>query len=538
MKVLIADKLSRIGVDCLRRHGVEFDDKPGMSGEDLTEVIGRYDGVIIRSGAKLTADVLARSGKLRAIARAGVGVDNVDLAAATARGIVVMNTPGGNTVSTAELALTLMMTLSRMIVPAAASLADGRWDRKKYQGTQLAGKTLGVIGLGRVGRAVVMRAVAMEMKVMGYDPMLKAEAAPEEIEFVADVNEIYERADYITVHVPRTEATRGMISTEQFGMMKPTVRLINAARGGIIDESALLTALEEGKVAGAALDVYTSEPPADEHLRKLISHPNVVAVPHLGASTSEAQEQVALEAAEILVEALRGGEIRNAVNVSGDTRVPESLRPYVELANRMGTLIGCITPGAIEKVVVAYRGAISDASTAPVTTALLIGLLRPVLGDEVNIVNAPVIAKERGIVVETITSEEVRDFTNLLEVELTTDKGCRSAAGTILGHKLPRIVSLDGYSMEMIPAGNVMVCFNDDKPGVIGAVGSVFGQAGINIAHMTFGRKLKAADAVLALNLDSAPSEDVLKKLREMPFMAEVYGMALEPLAKTQTNSG
>ncbi len=535
MKILIADKLSDEGLDFLRQQpDVEIDIKTGLKPDELAAVIGGYDGIIIRSGAKLTAEVLAHSGQLKGIARAGVGVDNVDLPTATNRGILVMNTPGGNTVSTAELALTLMMALSRKIVPAAVSLSEGKWDRKSFEGTQLAGKTLGIVGLGRIGRTVATRAVAMDMKVLGYDPMLTAEAVPARVELVADLNEIYKRSDYITVHVPKSDTTAGMIGAEQLAMMKPGVRLINAARGGIINEKALLEALEAGKVGGAALDVYTEEPPASDHLKKLVAHPAVLAVPHLGASTEEAQTQVALEAAEILVEALRGGEIRNAVNVTGASRVPDELRPYVELLRRMGTLMTNITPGAIRKVEVVYRGAISEMPVAPLTTALTIGLLEPVLGEKLNIVNAPVIARERGIAVETITSPSVRDFANLVQVSVTTDRFTRSAVGAIFGNKFPRVVAIDGHRMELIPEGHVVVCFNNDRPGVIGTVGGIFGEAGINIAHMTFGRKTQPARAVVGLNLDAAPTPEILDRLKAQDFMEEVYAMDLETLPEAQ----
>jgi D-3-phosphoglycerate dehydrogenase / 2-oxoglutarate reductase len=314
MKLLVADKLSEAGLAYLREQKVDFDNKPGLPPEELKAIIGNYDGVIIRSGAKITADTLANPGKLRAIARAGVGVDNVDVPAATAKGVIVMNTPAGNTISTAELTLTLMLALSRKIVPAAVSLSAGKWDRKSFEGAQLSGKTLGVIGLGRIGRTVCQYGNALGMNVVGYDPLLSADATPVGVHRVKDVEAVYEKADYITVHVPKGEKTNKMISAAQFGKMKKTVRLINAARGGIIDEAALLTALEQGQVAGAALDVYTEEPPKSETLLKLIAHPKVLAVPHLGASTAEAQELVALEAAEIIIEALKGGEIRNAVN--------------------------------------------------------------------------------------------------------------------------------------------------------------------------------------------------------------------------------
>ena len=538
MKVLVADKLAQVGLDYLADKGVEYDIKTGLSPAELAEIIGGYDGVIVRSGAKITAEVLANSGSLKAVARAGVGVDNIDLKAATAKGVIVMNTPGGNTVSTAELTLTLMMALSRKIVPAAVSLAEGRWDRKLYQGTQLAGKTLGVVGLGRIGRTVAERALAMEMKVIGYDPMLTAEAVPETIEFTSDVNDIYKRADFITVHVPRTETTKGMIGAAQFDMMNPGVRLINCARGGIIDEADLLAALEAGKVAGAALDVYTEEPVTSDPLKALVAHPNCLGVPHLGASTEEAQEQVALEAAEIIVEAIGGGEIRNAINVSGASKVPDSLKPYVELLSRMGTLLAHITPGAIKKVEVVYRGEISEQNMAPVTTALTIGLLRPILGDELNLVNAPVLAKERGIEIETITSERVRDFANLVQVAVTTDKCSRTIVGAIFGHKFPRIVAIDGHRMEMIPEGHVVVSINDDRPGVIGSVGAAFGEAGINIASMSFGRRKQSQQAVLALNLDSAPDADLMAKLTALDFMNEVYSFDLDILPAEQRKNG
>lgn len=536
MKILVSDKLSQIGLDYLQRQSdVEVDYKPGVKPEELAKIIGQYDGIIIRSGTKLTAEALADSGSLKAIARAGVGVDNVDVPAATAKGVIVMNTPGGNTVSTAELALTLMMAMSRKIVPAANSLSAGKWDRKSFEGTQLAGKTLGVIGLGRIGRALAERAVALGMKVLGYDPLLSADAVGEGIEFITDVNEIYQRADYITVHVPKSDQTKGMISTEQFETMKSSVRLVNAARGGIIDEAALLKALQDGKVAGAALDVYTQEPPESDTLKALVAHPNVLAVPHLGASTEEAQEQVALEAAEIMVEALRGGEIRNAVNVAGATKLPEALAPYVALAKRMGTLLAKITPGAVKKIEMVYRGAIADMTVQPVTTAFTIGLLEPILGERLNIVNAPVIAKDRGIEIETILSDRVRDFTNLVQVEVTTDQLSRTAVGTIFGRKFPRVVAIDGYRMEMIPEGNIVVCFLDDKPGVIGKVGNAFGQAGINIAQMSFGRKKKEDNkAVLCLNLDSPPGDEVLKQIKAMDFMAEAYALYLEDLPAEQ----
>jgi D-3-phosphoglycerate dehydrogenase len=458
-----------------------------------------------------------------------VGVDNVDVPVATAKGVIVMNTPGGNTVSTAELALTLMMALSRKISPANASLKDGKWDRKVYQGTQVAGKTLGVIGLGRIGRAVAERAVGLEMRVLGYDPFFAG--GSENVEIVKDLTELCKRSDYISVHVPKSSDTLGMIGAEQIAAMKPSVRLINAARGGIIDAEALLAAIKEGRVAGAALDVYSAEPPTSEAELELIQQPNVLCVPHLGASTEEAQEQVALDAAEQLVGALRGGEVRNAVNAPGfDQALPEVLRPYTELASRMGAVLASITPGAMEKVEVIYRGKIAKMNVAPITTHLLVGLIALRLETPVNVINAPVLAKNRGLEVETVTTEKVREFANLMEVTVVTDQGRRTAVGTIFGNRFPRIIAIDGYRMELKPEGHIVIIHNEDKPGVVGRYGSIFGSNGINIADMTFSRKIKLGMAVVGINLDEAPPESVMDEIRGIDFVKEAYHIYLPEL--------
>ncbi len=528
MKVLIADKLSKVGIDWLKQQSdVEIDIKPGLPPEELAAILGEYDGMIIRSGVKIKGDMLDRPGRLKCIARAGVGVDNVDVPVATARGIIVMNTPGGNTLSTAELALTLMMALSRKIAPANASMKNGQWDRKSFEGTQLAGKTLGVVGMGRIGQAVAARAVAMEMRVIGYDPFFagKADTA---VEMVKDLNDLCKRADYITVHTPKAPETMGMIGAAQFALMKPTCRLVNAARGGIIDPDAMLAALNEGKIAGAALDVYLKEPPESPAEKSLVQHPSVLAVPHLGASTEEAQEQVALEAAQQLVEALRGGQVRNAVNAPGfDKAMPDVLRPYVELASRMGTLLAKTTPGALTKVEVIYRGAIADMNVAPITTYLLVGLLSPHMDQPVNVINAPVLAEQRGVEVEQITSAKIREFSNLLEVTIHTDQTKRTATGTIFGNRFPRIIAIDGYRMEIKPEGHVVIIINDDRPGVVGSYGSVMGDNGLNIADMTFSRKIKSGLALVGMNLDQPPSEKVLDAVRGLEFVKNAWYVSL-----------
>ncbi len=531
MKVLIADKLSKTGIDWLEsQEDVEVEVKPGLPPAELAKIVGEFDGMIIRSGVKVTAEVFAEPGNLKCIARAGVGVDNVDVPQATQKGIIVMNTPGGNTVSTAELALTLMQALSRKIAPANASLRSGEWNRKAYQGTQLAHKTLGVVGLGRIGAALIKRAVAMEMRVLGYDPFL-AGSPDEAVEMVKDLDELCKRSDYITVHVPRSPETMGLIGEKQFALMKPTARVINAARGGIVDPDALLKALEEGKIAGAALDVYTKEPPETEAEKALIQHPNVLAVPHLGASTAEAQEQVSLDAAQQLVEALRGGEVRNAINAPGfDKAIPPMLRPYAELATRMGTILASITPGAMKKVEVIYRGQIAEMNVTPITAYLLVGLLQPHMDQHVNVISAPVLAKQRGVEVDQVTSAKVEEFTNVMELTIHTDQAKRSAEGTIFGNRLPRVIAIDGFPMEMKPEGHVLIMANVDAPGIVGKYGTILGKNKLNIADMTVARKKRPKLAMVGINLDQAPTEAVLEEIRQLKFVKEASYIKLPEL--------
>lgn len=527
MRVLIADKLGQAGVDYLRRQDdVEVAVRPGLEPADLAAAAGDFDGMIVRSGVQVTAEVLAEPGRLRCIARAGVGVDNIDVPTATAKGIIVMNTPGGNTLSTAELTMALMLDLSRKVAPANASLRRGEWDRKAYQGTQLAGKVLGIVGVGRIGRAVADRAAAFGMRVLGYDPYFAGRSA-DFIEMVPDLDALCRSADYVTVHVPGTPETMGLIGAEQLAVMKPTVRLINAARGGIIDPEALLAALEAGRVAGAALDVYTAEPPRSPAEKALIEHPKVLAVPHLGASTGEAQEQVALEAAEQLVEALRGGAVRNAVNAPGfDRALPPELRPFAELAQRMGAVLAHVAPGAVRKVEVICRGAIGEAATTCVTTCLLVGLLQPHLDQPVNVVNAPVLAERRGIEVSRLASARAEDFASVLQAVVHTDRMRRSAMGTLYGRR-PRIIAIDGYHMELNPQGHVLIIFWDDVPGMVGRLGTLLGRNGINIADMTVSRKLQPRNVVVGVNLDQSPPAEVMAEIRAMDGVHEAYCLDL-----------
>ena len=532
IKVLIADKLSQVGIDWLKdQKDVAVEVHAGLPPEELAKIVGQYNGMIVRSGVKVTAEVLTEPGELKCVARAGVGVDNIDVPLATSKGIIVMNTPGGNTLSTAELTLTLMMALSRKVAPANASLKGGEWNRKAYQGTQLAGKTLGIVGMGRIGRAVAKRACGLDMRVLGYDPFFAGTCPEGQVEMVKDLVELCKRADYVTVHVPKGPETVGMIGAEQFAAMKPSARVINAARGGIIDPEAMLDAIKEGRIAGAALDVYLSEPPANEAEKELIQQPNVLCVPHLGASTEEAQEQVALDAAQQLVEALRGGEVRNAINAPGfDQALPPVLRPYTELASRLGTILAGITPGAMEKVEVIYRGAISEMNVAPITTYLLVGLIAPRMDQPVNVINAPVLAQQRGVEVEQITSAKVREFANLMEVTITTDQAKRTGVGTIFGNRFPRVIAIDGYRMELKPEGHVVIIVNEDKPGVVGRYGTIFGDNHINIADMTFSRKIKLGMALVGISLDEPPGDEVMEQIRDIDFVETACYLQLPEL--------
>jgi D-3-phosphoglycerate dehydrogenase len=528
IKVLISDKLAKEGVDLLKSmDGVEPVVKTGMTEDELASVIGEYDGLIIRSDSKVTAKVLANSGKLKAIARAGVGIDNVDVPTATRRGIIVMNTPGGNTLSAAEHTMALMLGMSRHIVPACNSIKSGKWDRKAYMGNQINHKVIGVIGLGRIGMAVAKMAKGFDMKVLGYDPLAApANAEQEGIEVTQDLNRIFKEADYITVHVPKTEQTLNMISTEQLKMMKPTVRLVNCARGGIINEEALAAALAAKQIAGAAVDVFVKEPPENWWFKEL---DNCLATPHLGASTEEAQIEVAVEAAEILVSAIKGGPIRNALNAppTGGA-VPPLVSKYSELAQRIGSMLSSITTGPVKSVNVQYRGKIAEMPVQTVTTAFSIGLLQPYFEIPLNMVNVGMMAKERGISIDITKNPQPIDVASSFTASIVTEKVTRSITGAVFGESLLRIMEIDGFTIEMTPTGTVVVIFNDDKPGVIGHVGTLLGKHKINICTMGVGQKIKEQKAVLAVSLDKQPDEKVVKELADLDFVNEIYVCKLD----------
>jgi len=528
IKLLITDKLAQEGIDLINAtEGAEAVVKTGISEDELASIIGDHDGLIVRSGTKVTAKVLANPGRLKGVARAGVGIDNIDVAAATRKGILVMNTPGGNTLSAAEHTMALMLAMSRNVVQACNSLKSGAWDRKKYMGNQLNNKVLGVIGLGRIGMAVVQMARGFNMKILGYDPL----AAPTDaeqmgVEVTDNIERVFRESDFITVHVPRNPQTLNMIGADQIAMMKPTVRLINCARGGIVNEEALYEALSKKQIAGGALDVFSSEPPQDLGFASL---DNCVVTPHLGASTEEAQVEVAVEAAEILLAAIKGGPIRNAINAPSSAGVvPPAVSRYADLARRVGMLLSTITPGNIKGVQVQYRGTIAAMGIEPVTLSFAIGLLQKHFDMPLNMVNTPVLAKERGISIDETKNTEARDVASSFSATVVTSETTRMVRGSVFGETLLRIIEIDGFHIEMTPQGPVLVIFNDDKPGVIGSVGTILGKHGINIGTMGVGQKLEQQKAILAVSLDKEPDAATIEELGKLDFVNEIHVCTLD----------
>ncbi len=512
-KVLVSDALSDEGLKVLKdEKELQVDVKLKLSPEELKEIIKDYDALIVRSSTKVTKDIIDAATKLKVIGRAGVGLDNVDAEAASKRGIIVMNTPAGNTISTAEQTMSLILSLSRNIPQSNASLREGKWDRNKYMGVELYGKTLGIIGLGRIGTEVARRAMAFSMNVIAYDPYLTVERANELGIKLVEVKDIIKQADYITVHTPLTNETKHMISDKEFEQMKPSVRIVNCARGGIIDEAALVRALDSGKIAGAALDVFESEPPKDFTMFK---HDKLIATPHLGASTEEAQVNVAVEVSKQVADALLGRGCRNAVNVPCvDPEIYKILRPYINLAEKMGLMVGQLAEGRTQEIKIQYSGELVQHDLASVTIAFLKGLLTPILQETVNFVNASVIAKERGIKIVETKSSQIEEFANLVTIEARTDKVKVVVAGTLSLRKEPRIVKINDFYVEAVTDGYLLILFNEDKPGIIGQIGTILGQHKINIAGMTLGRTKAGGDAMTVLNVDEQISDEVIKQIR------------------------
>jgi D-3-phosphoglycerate dehydrogenase len=516
-KVLISDALSPAAVQIFKDRGIEVDFQPalGKDKEKLAELVGNYDGLAIRSATKVSPKILEKAKSLKVIGRAGIGVDNVDIPAATARGIIVMNTPFGNSITTAEHAITLMLALAREIPQADASTQAGKWEKNRFMGVEITGKTLGVIGCGNIGSIVADRALGLKMKVIAFDPYLSPERAVDLGVEKVELEELFKRSDFITLHTPLTDKTRNIIDAKALEKMKTGVRIINCARGGLVDEVALRAALDANKVAGAAFDVFVTEP-ATENV--LFGHPNVVCTPHLGASTSEAQENVALQVAEQMSDYLLRGAITNAVNFpSISAEEAPKLKPFIALAEKLGSFAGQLTETGISKVQIAFEGAVAQMNTKALTSAALAGLLRPMLGENVNVVSAPAVAKERGIVVEEVTREMPEDYDSLITVTVITERQERHVSGTVFADGRPRIVNIKGIRMDAEFGPSMIYITNLDKPGFIGTFSSTLGEAGINIATFHVGREAPGANAVALIEIDGELPDAVLVKVRALP---------------------
>ncbi len=516
MKILVADRISPIGVDLFKAEdGFEVIEAYGSSPEQILELVKDVDAIALRSDTKVTAEVIAAAPKLKVVGRAGVGVDNIDIEAATDRGVIVMNTPSGNTIAAAELTFAHMLAGARFIVPASQSMSEGRWDRKKYTGSELNGKTLGILGLGRIGTELAKRAMAFQMEVLAYDPYLTETRAKSLGVTLATFDEVIEKSDFVSVHIPLTKETRHMVGKEAFARMKDGARLVNCARGGIIDEAELIKALESGKLASAGLDVYEDEPPPEDS--PLRSVKNLVLTPHLGASTEEAQENVGIDVAKQMIDTLKGGMVVNALNMpSVDPKVLEKLGPYIALGEKVGTFAQQLAPENVEKITIRYYGKITDLDTLPLTNSIQRGYLREI-SDNINNVNAPKKIERLGITCDQVKSSTHADFNELIEVEVACKGGkTRTIGGTLVGKsQIPRIVSIDGHGVEVSTDATLLVLKNKDVPGIVGFIGVTLGEDGCNIANMSLSRDQGEGFAVSVFELDAAPSEAATRKITE-----------------------
>ena len=511
MKVLIADTILPVCSEVLKRAGIEADHRPGITGSDLLAAVADVEGIVVRSDTRITEEVMRRAPKLRVVGRAGAGVDNIDVAAATKRGIVVMNAPGENTISAAEHTLSLMLALARQIPLADRSMKAGRWDRGRILGVELSGKTLGVLGLGKVGREVAARARAFGMEVIGFDPVLSEEVAARLGVTLVPIETVYERSDFITLHLPLTDGTRHLIGRDELALCRKGLRILNVARGGIIDEAALCEALRDGRVAGAALDVFENEPPTGS---PLLSFDSVILTPHLGASTQEAQEKVAVRIAEQIAAYLKDNLVTNAVNMEGiDPRLLPALQPYRDLCERLGKLLSSLARGPVSDVALEYSGSVQDYPMRPLTASFLKGFLQSKLSDPVNVVNAQILAREAGIRVLEARAAEPQDFTALITASLRGRAGQRSAAGALFGKREPRLVRLDEFHLDALPKGDMLIVSNDDRPGMVGRIGSAIGAASVNIAYLSLGRDRSGGRAIAVFNLDSSVPDDLLREI-------------------------
>lgn len=518
-KVLISDKMSPRATEIFKENQVEVDVKTGLSEDELVKIIGEYDGLAIRSATTVTPRIIEAAKNLKVIGRAGIGVDNVNIPAATAKGIVVMNTPFGNSVTTAEHALSLMMALARQIPQANATTHAGKWEKNKFMGVEIAGKTLGLIGCGNIGSIVADRAQGLKMKVVAYDPFLAPERALELNVEKVELDALLKRADFISLHTPLNDATRNILNKESLAKTKKGVRIINCARGGLVAEKDLKDAIDSGHVAGAAFDVFEKEPATDNILFGL---ENVICTPHLGASTSEAQENVAIQIAEQISDYLKNGSVTNAVNMpSLSSEDAKKIGPYLELADQLGSFAGQITETGIKSVKIEYEGNVSKLNTKPITAVLLKGLLSPQVMS-VNMVNAPVVAKERGIEVSEIKHDRKSDYQTLIRLTITTEKQTRDVAGTLFGGKKPRIVEVSGIKLEATLGARMLYINNEDKPGLIGNLGNLLGNAQINIATFHLGRNDSKTDAIALVEVDQPVSDDILAQITKLPSVTRV----------------
>jgi D-3-phosphoglycerate dehydrogenase len=526
MKVLVSEKLSGAGLERLREH-VDVDVKQGLSPEELESIIGEYDALIVRSATKVTQTVLEKGENLKVVGRAGIGLDNVDVDAATRQGILVVNAPQSNVLSAAEHTMALLLAQARNVPQAHAALVAGSWEREKWQGVELHGKTLGIVGLGRVGTLVAQRASAFGMRLVAYDPYVAPNrAAQMGVQLVDDIAELAKRSDFLTIHMPRTPETIGLIGERELAVVKPGVRIVNTARGGLIDEDALVAALKEGRVGGAAIDVFVDEPVTDHALFGL---PNVVVTPHLGASTAEAQDKAGLAIAEQVLLALRGEFVPYAVNVDVGTDIPEPVRPYLQLAERLGRVAVALAGTGIEALRFEYHGGIAEHDTRALTLSGLKGAFSAVVHEPVTFVNAPLMAKERGISVEESKSSQSLDYVNLVEVRASGKGETVSVAGVLVGKKdTERLVRIYGYDLDMAFAP-IMVFFRyEDRPGIVGIVGTLLGEAGVNIANMQVGRQNEGGEALMGLAVDSPIPEKVLDSIAEKAQLRDARLIVLD----------
>ncbi|MEX2460954.1 MAG: phosphoglycerate dehydrogenase [Paenibacillaceae bacterium] len=526
-KVLVSDPISDLGIQQLNdATDVIVDKKTGLKEDELVAIIGNYDALLVRSQTKVTERIMEAGNNLKVIGRAGVGVDNIDLEAATKRGIVVINAPDGNTIATCELTFAMMMSAARQIPQAYKKTVSGEWDRKTFVGVELRAKVLGIIGMGRIGSEVAKRAKVFGMEVIGYDPFLTEDRAEKMGVKLGSVNEIAAQADFITVHTPLTPETRHIIGKDQFAIMKKGVRIINCARGGIVDEAALVDAINQGIVAGAAFDVFEEEPPAVDH--PFLNHPQIIVTPHLGASTVEAQENVAIDVSEEVLHILRNQPFKNAVNMPPvPANVLSVLQPYFQLGEKLGRFVGKLAESAVEEIIVKYAGDLGDVDTAPLTRYIVKGILMNHLAEEVNIVNAMHMAKLREVNIVTQKATTSKTFTNLVSVTLKSKKEEKTVAGTLLSGYGERIVQIDQYPVDIAAEGTMLLISHSDKPGTIGRVGTLLGNNHVNIASMQVGRKVIGGSAIMILSIDKEASSEVIKELSQLVDILQVKTITL-----------